>query len=177
VAGERILMGVIGRPHGVHGRVRVQSYTADPADLPAYAPLVDDKGRQFSLVWVGEGVAEIAEIRDGVAVPVRSRNAAEALVNTRLYADRDRLPPADEDEFYLADLVGLEAVGADGAALGRVDAVHDHGAGAFLEIGERMVPFNRRSVPVIDLAAGRLTVALPAEVDAAHVAGGGSEAA
>ena len=84
---SRILMGVVGRPHGVRGLVRVHSYTADPADLPRYAPLEDDAGRVWKLAWRGEGVAEL---RGADGKPVADRTAAAALVNTRLYVPRDR---------------------------------------------------------------------------------------
>ena len=67
-------MGVIGRPHGVRGLVRVTSY-AD--DLTAYGPLSDAKGRRFVLRWRGEGVAEIAEMVAGGEVKVADRTAAE----------------------------------------------------------------------------------------------------
>ena len=160
----RILMGVLGRPHGVRGLMHAHSYTADPADLPDYGPFVDDGGRRWSLSWASNGVARVAEIVDGRELPVADRNGAEKLVNVRLYVDREQLPATDEDEFYLADLVGLEAIGAEGVSLGRVDAVHDYGAGASLEIGSLMVPFTREAVPHIDLVAGRITVAPPAEV-------------
>jgi 16S rRNA processing protein RimM len=84
--------------------------------------------------------------------------------------DRDQLPPAEEDEFYLADLVGMEARDRDGHALGRVAHVHDYGAGASLELAGNgsplIVPFTREAVPEIDLAARRLVIAPPAEVDA-----------
>jgi 16S rRNA processing protein RimM len=161
---RRILMGVVGRPHGVRGLLRVHSYTADPADLPEYGPFDDGGGRRFSLRWRGEGIAELAELIDGRPVPVTDRGRAENLVNLRLYADRDRLPPAEGEEYYLADLIGLQAVGADGTPLGKVDAVHDYGAGASLEIGSLLVPFTRAAVPVVDLAAGRITVLPPEEI-------------
>jgi 16S rRNA processing protein RimM len=164
VSHRRILMGVVGRPHGVRGLVHAVSYTADPADLPAYGPFDDGAGRRFTLRWVSEGIAEIAEIVAGQPQPVRDRTSAEKLVNLCLYAERDRLPAAGEDEYYLADLVGLEAVGTDGVPLGTVAAVHDYGGGASLEIGPLLVPFNRVSVPAIDLAAGRMTVSPPADV-------------
>lgn len=160
-------MGVVGRPHGVRGLVRVHSYTADPAALASYGPLLDDQGRSWTLAWRSAGVAEL---RDAAGQSPPDRTAAEALVNTRLYLDRDRLPPPEEDEFYLADLVGMEAVGADGAAIGRVALVHDYGAGVSLEI-ERdgaaalLVPFTRVCVPEVDVVAGRLTVVPPDEVD------------
>jgi len=163
---RRILLGVVGRPHGVRGWVRVHSYAADPASLARYGTLTDDRGRSFRLRWRAEGIAELAEIMDGKRVPVADRTEAEKLVNTRLYVQRDRLPPPDEDEYYLADLIGLLAVTADGRELGRVSAVHDYGAGASLEIGQQLLPFTRACVPEVDLAAGRLTVVPPVETDA-----------
>ena len=164
---SRILLGVVGRPHGVRGLLHVQSYTADPADLTAYGALTDESGRRWSLAWRGVGVAEL---RDAQGVAVADRNAAERLVNTRLYIERDRLPQPEDDEFYLADLVGLAATAPEGAALGRVAAVHDYGAGVSIEIEREgqalLVPFTRACVPEIDLAAGRLVVIPPAEVAA-----------
>jgi 16S rRNA processing protein RimM len=163
----RILLGVIGRPHGVRGLVHVMSYTADPADLAAYGPLTDDAGRVWSLAWRGVGVAAL---QDAEGRGLADRNAAEKLVNTRLYIERNRLPAPDPDEFYLSDLVGLAATAPEGAALGRVAAVHDYGAGASLEItGEGaplLVPFTRACVPEVDLAAGRVVVVPPVEVAA-----------
>lgn len=155
---NRILLGVIGRAHGVRGLVHVTSHTADPASLTAYGPLSDDKGRRFALRWHGEGVAEVAELVDEKPVRITDRTAAEKLVNTRLYIDRAQLPEPDEDEFYLADLIGMAALGPDGAELGRVEAVHDYGAGTSLEIARPaaaplLVPFTKAWVPVVDLAA------------------------
>ena len=115
-------MGVLGRPHGVRGLVRVTSY-AD--DLTQYRPLSDDKGRRFALRWRGEGIAEISELIDGGEVKVADRTAAERLVNVRLYVDRAQLPEPEDDEYYLADLIGLAAFDAGGATLGRITAVHD----------------------------------------------------
>ena len=134
---SRILMGVIGRPHGVRGLVHVQSYTADPTDLALYAPLYDDQGRSWSLVWRGDGVAEV---RDASGAPLADRSMAEKLVNTRLHVDRERLPTPDGEEFYLADLVGLAAHDAAGVLVGNVVEVHDYGAGTSLEIAREGKP-------------------------------------
>ncbi len=162
---RRILLGVVGRPHGVRGLLHVHSYTADPASLAAYAPLLDDRGGRWSLAWRGEGVAQLT---DAEGRAVADRTAAEKLTNTRLYVERDRLPPPDEEEFYLSDLVGLAAVDPAGAELGRVLTVHDYGAGTSIEIARAgqplLVPFTRACVPEIDVAAGRLVVVLPDEV-------------
>lgn len=176
---SRILLGVIGRAHGVRGLVRVTSHTADPADLTAYGPLSDDKERRLILHWRGDGIAEVTVIIDGVPVKVTERDAAERLTNTRLFIDREHLPAlADEDEFYLADLIGLSAFDPDGSPLGVVTTVHDYGAGASLEISRGsaaplIVPFTRASVPAVDVAAGRVTVTPPedrlGEEDPAHL--------
>ena len=161
---RRILMGVVGRPHGVRGLLHVHSYTADPEDLASYGPFHDETGRRWSLRWLREGIAELAELVDGRAVRVAEREVAERLVNLKLFAERDRLPPPDDDEFYFSDLIGLEAVGPDGVALGRVQAVHDYGGGASLEIGELFIPFTRAAVPEVDIGAGRLVVVPATEV-------------
>ena len=170
VALNRILLGVIGRPHGVRGLVHVVSHTADPANLAAYGPLTDDRGRRFTLRWRGEGLAEVTELRDGVAVPITDRTTVEKLVNTRLYLDRAQLPEPDADEFYLADLIGMTAVDTTGTVLGEVTAVHDYGAGASLEIATEgaaplLVPFTRVAVPGVDLPGRRVAVVPPDQTD------------
>ncbi len=165
-----ILLGVIGRPHGLRGLAHVTSYADPPEAIAAYGPLSEQTGRLFVLRWRGDGLAEIAERVGGAEVRVADRTAAARLTNTRLFIERDRLPEPEEDEFYLADLVGLAAFDTAGAAVGTVSAVHDHGAGASLEIargaGLLVVPFTRASVPVVDVAGGRVVIEPPAEVDA-----------
>lgn len=159
-------MGVVGRPHGVRGLVHVQSYTAEPADLARYGALTDDAGRSWTLAWRSAGVAEL---RNADGRPLPDRSAAERLTNVKLYIERDRLPPPEPDEYYLADLVGLAASTPDGTTLGHVTVVHDYGAGTSLEIvhdgaSPVLVPFTIACVPAVDIAAGTLTVVLPDEV-------------
>jgi 16S rRNA processing protein RimM len=164
----RIQLGVIGRPHGVRGLVKVTSHTADPADLTRYGPLSDADGRLYALRWKADGVAEVSRIVDGVAVKVTDRSQAEKLTNTKLFVDRSALPPADEGEYYLTDLIGLAAVDPAGRALGTVSMVHDYGAGASFEIigsgAPLLIPFTAACVPTVDIAAGRLVVVMPEEV-------------
>ena len=160
MSGKRILVGEIGRPHGVRGLVKLRSFTADPAAIADYGPLTDEAGtKRYGVTLLSEGVARI----DGVA----DRDAAQRLTGTRLYVERSLLPPAEEEEFYLADLLGLRAETEAGELLGLIRAVEDHGAGAFLVIEatpERLVPFTRAAVPVIDLQAGRVVVIPPDEI-------------
>jgi len=168
---DRILLGQFGRPHGVRGLLRVQSFTADPANIAAYGPVSDETGtRTFRLRVVQPGEMPLVAVEG-----VTDRAAAAKLTGTRLYVARDRLPALDEDEFYHADLIGLAVEDASGQRLGTVAAVNDHGAGAFLEIetGTQplLVPFTRAAVPVVDLAQGRVVVAPPAEVIVPPAAG------
>ena len=160
MAGNRILVGEIGRPHGVRGLVKLRSFTADPAAIADYGPLTDEAGvRRFGITLLAEGLARVEGVAD--------RDAAARLTGTLLYAERDRLPPPDEEEYYLADLIGLRAETEAGESLGAVRAVEDHGAGAFLVLEgppERLVPFTRAVVPVVDLAGGRVVVVLPEEI-------------
>ncbi len=163
---RRILLGVIGRPHGVRGLVRVTSY-AD--DLTGYGPLTDANGRHFVLRWRGEGVAEIAELVGGAEVKVADRGGAEKLTNTRLYVDRDRLPEPEEDEFYLADLIGLAAFDAGVGASARSSPCTTTAPARAWRCEARtgpplLVPFTRASVPAVDIAAGTIVVDPPDEV-------------
>lgn len=165
MGGKRILMGVIGRPHGVRGLVHVQSYAEQ--DLAQYSPLVDEAGRTWSLAWRGDG---IAELRDAQGRPLADRTAAEHLVNVKLFVERDQLPEPEADDFYYSDLVGLAAVTPEGVSLGRVISVHDYGAGASLEIAgdgaPLLIPFTRACVPEVDLAGGKLVVIVPHAIEA-----------
>ncbi|GBQ15695.1 16S rRNA processing protein RimM [Komagataeibacter rhaeticus] len=164
---DHVLMGVVGRPHGVRGLVHVHSYTAVPEDLATYDGLVDDQGRPWRLSWHGTG---IARLHDAAGQAIDSREAARQLVNRRLYVPRASLPAPDEDEFYFADLVGLEAreQGTD-RVLGRVGAVHDYGAGTSLEIngagGSLLLPFTRACVPVVNVRGGWIDICLPDEIE------------
>ena len=164
---NRILLGVIGRPHGVRGLVRVTSHTADPADLTAYGPLSDDKGRRFVLRWRGEGVAEVEELVDGVPVKVADRTAAEKLTNTRLYVDRAQLPEPED-----GGILPRRPDRADGGGRGRrgcwagSSTVHDYGAGR--QPGDRAGwraaaagAVHPGRVPEVDVAGGRVLLPRP----------------
>jgi 16S rRNA processing protein RimM len=160
---DRILIATVGAPHGVRGEVRLRVFTEDPLAVARYGPLRDDEGRVHEILRVRPAKTVVIAALKGIS----DRDAAEALRGRNLYADRDRMPVPDDETFYQADLIGLEAVTAEGLRLGRVIAVHNFGAGDLLEIAPEgrngeLLPFTRDFVPDIDVAAGRLTVAPPA---------------
>jgi 16S rRNA processing protein RimM len=151
----------------LRGEVRVKSFTAEPAAIASYGPLRSEDGRVFVLQSArpAGGSPDMLIVRvEGVA----TREAAEALSRTRLYAARERLPPPeDEDEFLAADLVGLDVEDAAGRRLGRIVAVPNYGGGDLLEIAPAaggptaLLPFAKAFVPVVDPAAGRVVVDAP----------------
>ena len=162
---DRVCLGVIVGAQGIKGEVRIKPFTAEPEDVGAYGPLYDEPGtNSFRLAVRGMAKgAVVAKIKG-----VEDRNAAEALKGTKLFVSRDRLPePEDEDTFYHADLIGLSAEAPDGAPLGRVAAVFDHGAGDILDIrgldGRVIsVSFTKAVVSLVDVSGGRVVVAIPA---------------
>ena len=175
-AANLILVGRFGAAHGVRGELRLKSFTEDPAAIRTYAPLTDASGtRKFVLAALRVVKDDMCVVRvEGVA----DRTAAEKLTNLDLYVPRENLPPPDEEEFYQADLIGLAAVTEDGEPYGTIERVLDFGGGDILEIrppdGSEtlLVPFTKAAVPVVDIAARRVVVVPPDEIE---VEGGDSE--
>jgi 16S rRNA processing protein RimM len=164
---SHIVLATIGAPHGIRGEVRVKSFTADPMSLGDYGPLFASEGRAFEIERLRplKGDMFVVKFRG-----VDDRNAAEALNGVELSVERSALPPAEAGEYYHADLIGLEAVDAEGKSLGRIVAVENFGAGDILEIAppdgaSLLVPFTNATVPDIDIAGGRLTILPPAEIE------------
>jgi 16S rRNA processing protein RimM len=161
-----VLLGEFGRAHGLRGEVRVKSYTADPLAIGTYGPLTTENGRQFTFVDLRRAAGDQPDLLVARVEGVSTREAAETLNRLGLHVTRERLRTADEeDEFLLADLVGLRAQDEAGQALGIVTAVPNFGGGDLLEValpGTRrtvLVPFTKAFVPEIDIAAGSLVVA------------------
>jgi 16S rRNA processing protein RimM len=161
---QRVVVGALAGAFGVRGEVRLKSFCARPEAIADYLPLTTEDGRRFDqIVLTGETKGALTARISGIV----SKEQADALRGTALYADRDRLPAPDEDEYYHADLLGLPVHDTGGALIGHVKAIHDHGAGDLLELhgpGLRatvLLPFTRAVVPTVDLAAGRLVADPP----------------
>jgi 16S rRNA processing protein RimM len=163
-----VLLGEFGRAHGLKGEVRLKSFTQDPKAIAGYGPLQSSDGRRFTLKHVrpaGGGSPDVVIARvDGIA----TRQAAEALNRVALYAGRERLRGGQgEDEFLLADLIGLTVKDPRGQVLGTIAAVPNYGGGDLLEIAPPgggptgLLPFTQNFVPTIDIAAGEVIVNPP----------------
>ncbi len=162
---DRLLLGEIGAAVGLKGELRLRSYTGEPAAIAEYGPLQSDPpGRSFTIVNLRESPKGLVAKFEGVS----SREAAEALTGTKLYVDRDKLPASEPDEWYYADLIGLEGIDSEGAPLGIVTAVHNFGASDIIELAPAtgptlLIPFTEETVPEVDIESGRLTVIPPEE--------------
>ena len=165
---DRICVGAIAGAFGVHGEVRLKSFCATPEDIAHYAPLYTEDGAHSYTVRLTRPVAGgLAARLSGVA----TKEQADALRGITLWADRGKLPSLPDDEFYHADLIGLEVVDPGGAVLGRGRAGHNHRAGDILEVyapGQRqplLLPFTRAVVPTVDLRAGRIVADPPEQIE------------
>lgn len=162
----RVVVGRIGKPHGVRGEVSIQVWTDEPAERFAAGStvLVQGSARVLSIDhahWHG------SRLLLGF-VGVGDRDAAEALRGTVLEVDRpDDQVPADPEEFYDSALVGCQVVGVDGAPIGEVtEVVHLPGQDVLsvrsgVDGREVLVPFVQAIVPTVDLAARRVVIDPP----------------
>jgi 16S rRNA processing protein RimM len=167
VTDRLLLVGRVAGAFGVKGEVRITAYTEDPTALLRYRDLQREDGTPGLTLTAGR---QQKGAFVGRAKEIATREEAEALRGLQLYVPRDILPPPDEDEFYLADLVGLAAVDPDGAEIGRIKSVQNFGAGDLLEIAPPAgptwwLPFTKEAVPEVRLAEGVLVVVRPAEGD------------
>jgi len=152
-----IVLGRIAGLYGVRGWVRVFSETEPRENILRYSP------------WLLDGAAHVvAEGRThGKGLVVRlqgcdDRDQAAELIGRDIRVRRDQLPPARPDEFYWADLEGLQVQTVAGDQLGRVSHLFDTGANDVLVVKgdrERLLPFVWDDiVKDVDFASGTITV-------------------
>ena len=162
-----ILLGTIGAAHGIKGQVRIATHTQDPEAIASYGPLATDRDGlvvTLSKVRLHKNVV-VAHIKG-----ISDRTAAEQLNGVNLYVERSKLPdPEDEDDFYHADLLGLEARLDSGVVIGTVSALPNFGAGDLIEVRNAqsgdtyLYPFTKAVVPTIRIAEGYLVIVAPLE--------------
>ncbi|NUB44804.1 16S rRNA processing protein RimM [Fertoebacter nigrum] len=165
---DRLCVGAIAGSWGVKGEVRLKSFCAEPEAIGDYGPLTTEDGATSYKVTLTRPVAGGLGAR---LSGVTTKEQADALKGVSLYVSREKLPSLGDDEFYHADLIGLEVRDTGGAMIGKVLAVHNHGATDLLEImgpgmkDSLLLPFTRAIVPTVDLAAGRIVADLPEGLD------------
>lgn len=163
----QLVVGRIGRAHGVAGEVVVAVRTDDPdARFADGNVLATDPADRGPLTVAG------SRWHSGrlliTFVGINDRSAAESLSGTTLVVDTDDLPDLDDpEEFYDHQLIGLAVLDTAGTPLGTVADVIHGPASDLLAVtrtdgGEALVPFVKAIVPTIDVAAGRIVIDPPA---------------
>lgn len=163
-----VVVGRIGKPHGIRGEVTVDVRTDEPERRFAAGAVLQGKPPRGSAVSAGPVTVRSTRWHQGrllaVFEEIPDRTAAESyrglVLHATVAADES---PDDPDEFYDHQLVGLTAVNLDGTELGEVTSLV-HGAQDLLVIRtpdrrEALVPFVKELVPEVDLAGGRVVVA------------------
>jgi 16S rRNA processing protein RimM len=149
VTSERVLVGRVGRPHGVDGSFFVDDASEDERWFVPGSHLL-----------VGDGEIEVVSAKRGAGGRRVIKLNAEVSRGAALEVAREALPPTEDDEYYVFQLVGLEVVEEGGRILGHVARVEPGVANDALELdGGLLLPLVVDCVRDIDLEAGRILVA------------------
>jgi 16S rRNA processing protein RimM len=167
--GRLVVMGRIGAPHGVRGAIKVRPESADPATLATYG--VWWLRRRDDPAWRAHSVQSVREQGEWLVAElagIGSRDAAGALRGGEVAIPRESLPALAEDEYYQADLVGMEVVNRDGAQLGALRDFLESGAHPIARVvgedgRERLIPWVADYVDAVDASARRIDVDWPAD--------------
>ncbi|MEP6876344.1 MAG: ribosome maturation factor RimM [Burkholderiales bacterium] len=176
---DAIEVGRIVDAWGLKGWIKVQPFASDPQALFSsrrWFILPSEKAgvtRPATVAGVLPTLLKITQVKDhgevvvALAQEVPDRNAAEAMRGARVFIGRASFPSAGADEFYWVDLIGLDVVNREGAALGKVVGLLDTGPHSVLRVmpddvateeGERLIPFVAAYVDAVSLEARLITV-------------------
>jgi len=161
----RLLVGRIGRAHGIHGEATIEVRTDNPEDRFAIGARVQTDSH-------GELAITSHRVHNGILLlgfeNIADRNAIEKLRDTLLYCDVDIDAESEyEDDYHVLQLIGCTAVLESGKEFGTVSDVINLPGQDLLAIntpnGEVLIPFVHQLVPVVDVKNKKLTVIPPQE--------------
>jgi len=169
---DAIEVGRIADAWGIQGWFRVLPYSADPEALfssKRWFLLPSEKGAKTFSGVAKLAIKEAKTHSDSIvasAHEVEDRTAAEALRGARIFVARSSFPPAEKDEYYWVDLIGLNVVNREAVVLGKVRELLSTGAQTVLVIDyeqdgrtlERMIPFVSVYIDEVDLPGRRILV-------------------
>ncbi|MBX3647191.1 MAG: ribosome maturation factor RimM [Rhodocyclaceae bacterium] len=162
-----IVLGRITAPFGVRGWIKIQTYGDDPqalAKMPRWWLAPEEQATEAA--WQPKLLAECKPHGKGLVArfaEIEDCNAAEKMIGLYIGAPREALPKTDKNEFYWADLVGLEVDNLAGERLGRVAELVRAGAHEVLDVrdesgNQRLLPFVAAVVKEVDLVGRRIQV-------------------
>lgn len=156
-------MAVVQAAHGVRGAVKLKLYTEN--DLTQFR-LKDRKGEIIRLKIIGQTSQPDTVL--AIYNDVQDRTLAERLVGTEIFVERAELPELAQNEFYHHDLIGLLAKNREGEVIGKINAIHNFGAGDLLEVVQdkelHYIPINDQHIIEVKLLEGFAVIQLPEEL-------------
>jgi 16S rRNA processing protein RimM len=163
---ELLLIGYIPRAHGLKGEVVIKTFDPASSVLDEVERLVvvtkEGDRRELNINTLGQapGADLLVTFKS-----ITHRDKADVLRGGEVFVYRDDLEQPEEGEFFHGDLVGLEAVTADGKRVGVVEEVWSTGPVPNLCIrdgkAELLIPFADDFVTKIDVAGGKITIVPP----------------
>ena len=166
---RKIILGKLGKPHGLKGFLYIRYYGDDPKSLLSFSQIYSEDSS------LGK-VDKIAELKDRVTIHilgVNTRNSAEILRDKEIYVQEDQLPKLDNGEAYFYQLENLEVKNKQDEILGLVDCIMPTGANDVIVVKpykgsidkkERLIPYLRPEiVENIDLEEKRIIVIWPSD--------------
>jgi 16S rRNA processing protein RimM len=163
-----VLVGSVGKPYGLKGGLKVNSYTEPFSNILAYQP------------WYLGNVSEVAETLSPVVLVhhqihdqrvivqfegYNSPESAQALTNQCIYVSREQLPSLDNQTYYWTDLIGLSVYDLAGEYLGTIKTLLETGANDVLVVENeqdkkrRLIPFLlEKTIKQVDTVHAKLIV-------------------
>ncbi len=174
---NKILIAKINSVFGIKGEVKIIAYLEDVLNIEKYE-IFSANGEKFEIKISNKNKTIIGSSGGNPIIiakikGVDDRTSAEKLRGLELFTNRQNFAQAKQDEFYYVDLIGLDVVDLQNKKIGKVLAVNDHGAGAFLEIEfiEKELPKNYQKIesfsfknkifPEVNLAENFIKIDLP----------------
>ena len=157
-------IAVINGAFGIKGEVKIKAFTDELEACLSYGPLTDARGK---VILTPTSSRAVKNAMAAYCEEVKTREEAEALKGVELYVLRSALPETDEDDFYYTDLIGLQVKTVSGQNAGTIIAMHEFGSNDMMEIKPPKKadsqatwyhPFTKISVPIIDIARGRVVI-------------------
>lgn len=150
---KHLYIGIVTSPHGIKGNVKIKTFTTHPSDLSSFQEIYDQDGKIHSISVLSTKKDFIIASFSGI----KTRTQAEEIAGLKLYINRDSLPKTDDDEYYHADLIGLQARNPNGHVVGIVENVDNFGASDLLDIRRNnsnklfYYPFSKNFVTEVNL--------------------------
>jgi 16S rRNA processing protein RimM len=169
---DLVMMAYVKEPYGLKGWVRLVGFSGDGPGLAGFEEWWVDYGTEAKPDW-RQVVPEAKEEHSGALIAklpgVEDRDAAFALKSRRIAVPKSKFPVSSlaDDEYYWADLIGLEVKNRQGESLGRIEGLLDLGPHQVLKLqsrgdsgggGEILIPFVAKYVDRVDIAAGQVAV-------------------